>query len=204
MISIVDYGMGNSGSILNMVRRAGGAGEIVADPDAIATAKKLILPGVGAFDAGVSKLRATGLDDALETAVMERKVPILGICLGLQLFTRGSEEGLLPGLGWVSADTVQFRIEPPLKLRVPHMGWNRVVSAKNDVLIDSLPAEPQFYFVHSFHLVCDDEADVLTWTEYGIRFASGVRLRNIWGTQFHPEKSHKYGLGLIKNFVNLV
>jgi glutamine amidotransferase len=205
VIIIVDYGMGNVGSILNMGRKAGGELMLSADPDVVADASKLILPGVGAFDTGMNNLRARrGLYEALNDAVLKRGVPILGICLGLHLFTRGSEEGRAPGLGWIAADTIRFRFaNGDAHLKVPHMGWNFVEPAKNDPLLADLPLEPRFYFVHSYHLTCEDVTDVLAWTEYGPRFASAIRRSNIWGTQFHPEKSHKFGFAVLRNFIAL-
>jgi glutamine amidotransferase len=204
MIVIVDYGTANIGSVLSMGLKAGGQLRISADPDEVAAADKLILPGVGAFDHGMANLHDRGLAAALNHAVLERKVPILGICLGVQLFTRGSEEGKLPGLGWIAADTVKFRFDQTAPdLKVPHMGWNHVTPAKDDPLLVALPVDPRFYFVHTYHLVCDDEKDVLTWTQHGHRFASSVSHGNIWGTQFHPEKSHKFGLAMMRNFSNL-
>lgn len=204
MTTVIDYGMGNLGSIVNMGRKAGGSFTVSADPAVIAQADKLILPGVGSFDHGMTKLRERGLIPVLNQQVLERKIPILGICLGVQLFTRGSEEGVLPGLGWIAGDTIRFkRAVEPSTLKVPHMGWNFIEPAKADPLLRDLPPEPRFYFVHSYHLVCDDATDVLTWTQYGQRFASAVQRGNIWGTQFHPEKSHKFGLALLKNFLAL-
>ena len=204
MTVVIDYGMGNVGSIVNMGRKAGGSFTVSADPAVIAQADKLILPGVGSFDHGMTKLRERGLIPLLNQQVLERKVPILGICLGVQLFTRGSEEGVLPGLGWIAGETIRFkRAVEPSTLKVPHMGWNFIEPARADALLRDLPPAPRFYFVHSYHLVCDDAADVLTWTQYGHRFASGVQRGNIRGTQFHPEKSHKFGLALLKNFLAL-
>lgn len=202
MITIIDYGMGNVGSIRNMGKKLGYDIAISGDPAVIAQAEKLILPGVGSFDKGITNL--CGLIPVLNERVLERKVPILGVCLGVQLFTRGSEEGRLPGLGWIAADTKRFRFGPEnADLKVPHMGWNFIEPAKPATLLEALPPEPRFYFVHSYHLVCDHAADVLTWTTYGHRFASAVQRENIWGTQYHPEKSHKFGMALLKNFLAL-
>lgn len=204
MITVIDYGTGNLGSILNIGKKAGGKLRISCDPDEIRSAEKLILPGVGAFDRGMEKLRERGLIDLLNEEVTVRKKPILGICLGVQLFTRRSEEGKLPGLGWINADTIRFNIpQEQGNLTVPHMGWNDIIPAKDDPLLEQLPEDPRFYFVHSYHLKCDNPEDVLAWTDYGLRFACAVQVGNIWGTQFHPEKSHKFGLQLMKNFVNL-
>ena len=204
MITVIDYGMGNLGSIVNMGKKAGGQFQVSGDPAVIARAEKLILPGVGAFDQGMTNLRERGLIPVLNECVLERRVPILGICLGVQLFTCRSEEGQLPGMGWIAGDTIRFKWAAGAPaLKVPHMGWNSIEPAKPDPLLADLPPEPRFYFVHSYHLCCDDAADVLTWTNYGHRFASAVQHGNVRGTQFHPEKSHKFGLALLKNFIAL-
>ena len=195
--------MGNVASVVNMGRTAGGHLIVSSSPDEIAAASRLIVPGVGAFDNGMMLLRERGLIPALNEAALNRRVPVLGICLGLQLFTRGSEEGASPGLGWLAADTVRFDSKPDL--RVPHMGWNTLDmvgdGASGDPLFANLPAEPRFYFVHSYYVRCDSERDVIGWTDYGGRFASAARHTNIAGVQFHPEKSHKFGLRLMRNFL---
>lgn len=203
MITIVDYGLGNLGSIMNIVKKAGGKVRISGDPQAILDAEKLILPGVGSFDRGMKNLHQRGLVEVLNEQVLQRKNPILGICLGVQLFTRRSDEGRDAGLGWIQADTVRFDLAGGSSLPVPHMGWNRIAADEGDPVIGILPPEPRFYFVHSYHLKCDRDEDVIAWAEYGYRFACAIRKGNIWGTQFHPEKSHKFGLQLIKNFVAL-
>jgi len=201
MISVLDYGMGNVGSIVNMLKYLGEETRLAAKPEDIMSADKLILPGVGAFDHGMQRLHERGFTRVLNTAVLERKMPILGICLGVQLFTRGSQEGASSGLGWIAADTVRFQFgESDTRLKVPHMGWNRIEPVKENPLLRDLPPEPRFYFVHSYYIACDEPADVLAWTTYGHRFASAIGRGNIWGTQFHPEKSHKYGLALLRNF----
>jgi glutamine amidotransferase len=201
LITIVDYGMGNLGSIANMLKKVGAQAVISSNIEDIETSRKLILPGIGAFGEGMKNLEQRGLIGVLRRKVINEKTPVLGICLGAQLITRRSQEGELPGLGWIAADTVRFSTSSNGKLKVPHMGWNHVEVAKDDPLLQNLPQEPRFYFVHSYHLLCDDTADVLGWTEYGYPFASVVRNRNVYGTQFHPEKSHKYGLQLFRNFV---
>lgn len=204
MMVVVDYGAGNLASVVNMGRKAGATFVVSSDPAAIAAADKLILPGVGAFGRGMENLTARGLVPALTHAVVERKVPILGLCLGVHLFTRGSEEGGGRGLGWIAADCIRFQCDRDgSRLKVPHMGWNRVEPARPDPLLAQLPAEPRFYFVHSYRLVCDDAADVLLWTTHGVRFAAAIQRANIWGMQFHPEKSHKFGLALMRGFVGL-
>jgi glutamine amidotransferase len=201
MIVVVDCGISNVRSVVNMVRKAGGEAEASSDRARIQSAEKLILPGVGAFARGMANLHELGLVDVLTEAAQQRRVPILGLCLGMQLLTRASEEGAVPGLGWLPARTRRFQIEAGSPLKVPHMGWNEVVPAKTDPLLLALPPEPRFYFVHSYYVECDDPADVLLWSTHGQRFAAGVRRDNLWGMQFHPEKSHKYGLALMRSFV---
>lgn len=204
MVTIVDYGVGNLASIANMARKAGAACVVSGDPAVVSTADRLILPGVGAFDRAMTLLDERGLIGPLSEAVLTRRVPTLGLCLGMQLFARGSEEGVRPGLGWIAADSRRFRFPTPdATLKVPHMGWNYIEVPAPAALLENLPAEPRFYFVHSYHLVCDDPGDVMCWTTYGYRFASGIHRGNLWGTQFHPEKSHAFGLALIRNFIAL-
>lgn len=199
MIAIVDYGVGNLGSILNMFKKIGASAEIVGDPGRLVEADKILLPGVGAFDAGIQSLERSGLRSALELCVCDRKVPVLGICLGMQLMARSSEEGACSGLGWVQADVVRFQ-PGNSNLKVPHMGWNLVKAVREDSLINSLPDESRFYFVHSYHVRCDRPEDVLLETTYGGSFHSAFCCGNVWGVQFHPEKSHKFGMALLRNF----
>ena len=199
MITIVDYGMGNLGSIRNMLKKIGVDSEISADAARIAAATKLILPGVGAFDAGMEKLEASGLAKVIDERVTGAAVPVLGICLGMQLMARRSDEGVRPGLGWIDAEALRFEpLDPALK--VPHMGWNVVQPVRPAALTESLPDESRFYFVHSYHVRCRRPDDVLLTTPYGGAFHSGFHHGNIWGVQFHPEKSHKFGMQLLRNF----
>lgn len=200
MITIVDYNMGNLGSIRNMLKRLGAVAEITSDPERVAAATKLILPGVGAFDAGMKALHASGLVPVLNRRVNEARVPTLGICLGMQLMMDGSEEGTLGGLGWIRGRALRFRPDDPA-LKVPHMGWNSVQNLRASPLSDSLPEEPRFYFVHSYYVRCENAEDALLRTRYGIEFDSGFQRGNISGVQFHPEKSHKFGMSLLRNFV---
>jgi len=205
MIVIIDYDMGNIGSLQNMIKKAGGTSTISSNARDIENAEKLILPGVGAFDNGMKNLQKLGLIDVLNKKVVVEKTPILGVCLGMQLLTKSSEEGVLSGLGWLNAKTVKFRlIGDSKKLKLPHMGWNTVIIRKESLLFNGMYEDARFYFVHSYHLVCEDESDILTTTNYGYDFVSAVEKGNIFGAQFHPEKSHKYGLKLIKNFLELV
>lgn len=203
MITIIDYGMGNVGSLENMIKRVGGEVIVSSSPDDIKEANKLILPGVGHFDNAVQRLKENGFLDLLNQKVIDKKVPILCICLGAQLVTESSEEGKLPGLGWVKARTVRFRMDADPDFKIPHMGWNDVNLRKDSILFKNMYMEPCFYFVHSYHFVCYDPADILTTSFYGYEFTSAIEHENIYAVQFHPEKSHKYGIMLMRNFVEL-
>lgn len=202
MITIIDYGMGNLGSIANMLKKIGTSTIISSDLDVIAQAHKLILPGVGAFDHGMTKLKELGILTVLNERVLNAGVPVLGICLGMQLMAHRSDEGKLPGLGWIEAETVRFHFGPDrTDLKIPHMGWNTVKVCKDSPLFNGTYPEPRFYFVHSYHVVCRSEQDILTKTFHGYDFVSSFVKENIVGVQFHPEKSHKFGMRLLKNFV---
>jgi imidazole glycerol-phosphate synthase subunit HisH len=199
---IVDYGSGNPASVLNMVRKVGGSATISRDPQVMADATKLILPGVGAFDHGVERMRELGLFDPFK-AKASSGVPVLGICVGAQLLGTGSEEGRLPGLGLVDVSMKKFVAPPGTDLRIPHVGWNTVSVEKANPLIPQTGEEQRFYFTHSFHPVCASPADVLAKAEYGYGFAAAFSHGNVYGVQFHPEKSHRFGMALIKNFLDL-
>lgn len=203
MIIIVDYGMGNLGSILNMLKKVGApAAKVSADPKDIEQADKLILPGVGAFDTGMQHLCETGLIGLLNEKVLKARTPTLGVCLGMQLLTKVSEEGELPGLGWINAETIRFRFDQKKTgLKIPHMGWNTVKIQREGTLFKDMYVQPRFYFVHSFHVVSHNPEDVLATTEYGYDFVSVIQHDHIMAAQFHPEKSHKFGMKLYKNFV---
>jgi glutamine amidotransferase len=202
MIVIVDYRMGNLGSIANILRKVGAEATVSGDPAVIGEATKLILPGVGAFDEGMKNIGALGLREALDCRVLRDRVPTLGICLGMQLMARRSEEGELPGLGWIACDVKRFRFAPEqAKLKVPHMGWNTVKTQKQSPLFDRFAEPPRFYFVHSYHVACDDAGDVLATASYGGDFTAAFQRENLMGVQFHPEKSHKFGMTLFRNFV---
>jgi imidazole glycerol-phosphate synthase subunit HisH len=203
MVTIVDYKTGNLGSIRNILKRIGEDSLVTSSPADLIDAKKIILPGVGAFDTGMKNLRELGLIDILNEKVLQQKVPVLGICLGMQLLSTGSEEGMLAGLGWLKAITVRFNFRDTGEYKIPHMGWNYTKLNKPGRLFTDMYPEPRFYFVHSFYLKPDDAADVLTYTTYETEFASSVESGNILGVQFHPEKSHKFGMQLLRNFVTL-
>jgi glutamine amidotransferase len=200
---VVNTGIGNLGAIPNMLKRIGAASVVSEDRAVIEAATKLILPGVGAFDAAARRLNELDLRELLARKVADG-VPVLGLCLGMQLLTEGSEEGSLPGLGWIAGRTVRFRFDradPPLP--VPHMGWSFVRPVRDSPLLAGLGEHPRFYFAHSFHVVCADPADAVAVTRYGYEFASVVQRGNVYGAQFHPEKSHRFGLRLLENFVGL-
>jgi glutamine amidotransferase len=204
MITIINYGMGNLGSIANMLKKIGEKALITSDKGVVASAEKLILPGVGAFDNAITNLRTLGLIEVLNKKVLEDKVPIFGICLGIQLFTKRSDEGTLPGLGWIDAETVSFAKHlDTAKNKIPHMGWNTVEIKKDHLLFNKQDQDLRFYFVHSFFLQCASLQDVLTTTTYGVEFVSSVQKENIMGVQFHPEKSHRFGMTLLRRFAEL-
>ncbi len=204
MITIVDYGTGNLASIANMLKRIGCPSLITSDAREIARATKLVLPGVGAFDTGMRNLAELGLIDTLNMKAREEKVPVLGICLGMQLFVSGSEEGERPGLGWIDGSVLRFKPElSDRNQKVPHMSWNNIDVVKESKLFTDMFEDPRFYFVHSYHVQLEHEEDLLATTTYGCPFASAVEKENIAGVQFHPEKSHKFGMKLLKNFAEL-
>lgn len=203
MIIIVNYGLGNLSSVLNMITKAGGQAIIVSDPNMLTEADKIILPGVGAFDHGMSSLHNNGWVKALNEAVLVKRVPILGICLGMQLMCKSSEEGGLPGLGWIDADVKRFKLPAESMLKIPHMGWNTVDIAKPNPLISDKEGEQRFYFVHSYHVVCKNPLDVLATSNHGYEITSSFSHNNVFGVQFHPEKSHRFGMALLKKFIEL-
>lgn len=201
MIAIIDYGVGNLFSLSSSLRHLGLETRITREARDLAAADRIILPGVGAFADAAAKLRDTGLVDTICGQAAAGK-PLLGICLGMQMLGRRSEEGPGEGLGYLPFDLKRFRLQDQPELKVPHMGWDYVtVERPQDPLVAGLEAEPRFYFVHSYHAVCDDPADVLMTCDYGYPFPAAVGRGSVWGTQFHPEKSHRFGMCLIRNFV---
>lgn len=198
---IVDYRMGNLGSIQNMLRKIGVEATLTSDPELIANAKILLLPGVGHFDRAMQNIREMNLQPALNEAVMKRKIPTLGICLGMQIMTEKSEEGQTPGLGWIEGEVKKFHFDPSLKLPIPHMGWNNVKPEGTGHLFEGLTEEEaRFYFVHSYYVTLKNRAEIQGETEYGVPLVSSFKKENMQGVQFHPEKSHRYGMTLLKNF----
>ena len=201
MITIVDYGMGNLGSIRNMLRRVGASATISGDPAVLAESEKLLLPGVGHFDAAMQQIAERGLREVLDHKATVERVPTLGICLGMQLLTRGSEEGRLPGLGWVDAEVRRF--PPDRGLKVPHMGWNEVTATRPSSLTAGLGDDARFYFVHSYYVQVDRRDDAVLTASYGVTFDAAIEAGTIYGAQFHPEKSHRFGMQLLANFASL-
>jgi glutamine amidotransferase len=203
MITIVDYKTGNLGSIQNILRRIGEESVVTSDRTLIARATKIILPGVGSFDTGMHNLASLGFLDVLNEKALVEKVPVLGICLGMQLLSEGSEEGSLAGLGWISGRNKRFIFSDTAEYKAPHMGWNFIKECKQGRLFTDMYPDPRFYFVHSYYFEAEDISDILTTTTYEREFTSSVEKGNILGVQFHPEKSHKFGMKLLKNFVDL-
>ncbi|HHP7241110.1 MAG TPA: imidazole glycerol phosphate synthase subunit HisH [Cyclobacteriaceae bacterium] len=200
MITIINYGLGNSRSIQNMLKKIGYQSVISSEPKEIEKAHLIILPGVGAFDTGIYYLNKLALREVLDKKVLHEKTPIIGICLGMQLLTKNSEEGSLEGLGYIDANTKKFQFAKN-ELPVPHMGWNIVNIEKQTKLFSSTDKENRFYFVHSYFVDCRNEEDILTTTPYGSRFVSSFSRDNVIGFQFHPEKSHKFGMHLLNNLM---
>ena len=203
MTAILDYGIGNVSSISNMLKKIGASNIITSNPEVINNAKKLILPGVGHFDYCMQQLRNASFFELLQKKVLDEKTPILGVCVGCQMLMEKSEEGNINGLGWFDAESVQFDISNKKRFKVPHMGWNRVTKKKNSLLMRNVPEFSEFYFVHSYHLKIRRESDLLSETEYEVTFPSAIEKNNIFGVQYHPEKSHDAGLQLIKNFIEM-
>ncbi len=204
MIIILDVGIGNVCSVLNMLRRAGGSAKISADVSDIASASAFILPGVGSFDNGMEKLTGSDFFETFKDKVLVDKTPILGICLGMQLLFNASEEGESKGLGWLDGKIKKFDFQGNHQLKIPHMGWNVVKPINQRALFLDMPDEARFYFVHSFHVTCEDSNDISAEAHYGYPFVCSVARDNIFGVQFHPEKSHRFGLALFKNFLEYV
>jgi glutamine amidotransferase len=205
MIVIIDYGMGNTGSIFNRLRRLGVEAKVSSEAADLERATKLILPGIGFFASGMDNLRKNGLLPLLERKVLKEKTPILGICLGMQLFTRKSEEGNTDGLGWINAETKKFDFDNSnTKLRIPHIGWKLIDIKRASPITEGLSSDAGFYFVHSYYVNCNQEENIIATANYGYDFVSVIQKEHIFGTQFHPEKSHKNGIALLRNFAERV
>jgi len=202
MIVIIDYGVGNLTSIKNMIKKCGSDAVISSDVNLIASATKFILPGVGSFDYGIENLKKAPFFSSLQERILQNKIPVLGVCLGAQLLLESSEEGSQPGLGWIKGSVKRFdKGKFNEELKIPHMGWSEVKITKDSDLFRDMYADPRFYFVHSYHIICNDQHDELLTCKYGYTFTAGIERGNILGVQFHPEKSHKYGMKLYENFI---
>lgn len=204
MIAIIDYGLGNISAFFNVYKRLNIPAVIAHDAAGLAGATKLILPGVGAFDHAMERLDRSGMRAPLEEMVRSREVPILGVCVGMQILARSSEEGKLPGLGWIAGSVRKFQLDASAhETPLPHMGWNDVVPVEGNGLFAGLEQGARFYFLHSYYFQCDAETNVMARTTYGAPFGCAVRERHVYGVQFHPEKSHRFGVTLLKNFAQL-
>lgn len=204
MIAIINYGSGNIKAFANIYRRLSIPYIIASNREDLCLASKIILPGVGAFDNVMCQLEKSGMRQPLTEMVLERRMPLLGVCVGMQILAHSSDEGKLPGLGWIDGEVRKF--DPELmthNIRLPHMGWNDVKPLTNSSLFSGLEASCQFYFLHSYYFHCNNQEDALAQTDYGGSFASAVNSKNIFGVQFHPEKSHHCGIQLLKNFSTL-
>jgi len=203
MIGIINYGLGNLKSIQNIIKHVGGNCRIISSISEMEDIKKIILPGVGSFDHGMKGLHKGNWIEPLNNLVLKNKMPVLGICLGMQLMCKSSEEGKLSGLGWIDAEVKLFDIPNGTNLKIPHMGWNTIKIMKRNSILEIEQEEQRFYFVHSYHAVCNESNDVLALTNHGDNIIAAFSHNNIFGVQFHPEKSHKFGMQLFKKFIEL-
>jgi imidazole glycerol-phosphate synthase subunit HisH len=204
MITIIDYGLGNVLAFANIYKRLNVPVAVAKTASDLGRATKLILPGVGAFDHAMTLLQRSGMREALDELVLVRAVPVLGVCVGMQILAAGSEEGRLPGLGWIEGDVRKFAVASSRQtVRLPHMGWNDVNPVSGSALFSGLESDARFYFLHSYYFRCARDEDILARAEYGSVFCCAVQSKGIFGVQFHPEKSHRYGTRLLKNFAEL-
>jgi glutamine amidotransferase len=204
MITIINYGVGNIFAFQNVFKRLDIKSKIASSKDDLIGAEKLILPGVGSFDYAMTQLNKSGIRESLDFLVIEKKVPVIGICVGMQMMGKRSDEGKMQGLGWIDAEVLKF--EEKLiyhRTKLPHMGWNDVLPVNSNPLFKGLEEDSIFYFLHSYYFKCNNPNDVIAISNYGIEFTSAVNFKNIFGIQFHPEKSHNYGEKLLLNFSNL-
>jgi imidazole glycerol-phosphate synthase subunit HisH len=201
LVTIVDYGMGNLHSIKKKLDRLNVNVQISSNAAEIMASDKIILPGIGHFQKAMNNIHSSGLFDTLNEAVLEKRTPILGICLGMQIMAKHSEEGDTPGFGWFDADVVRFNVKDTLKYKIPHTGWNQVVNKKQSKLTKGIPDNSEFYFVHAYHIVLNNKLDALHETDYEYSFVSAIQKENIAGVLYHPEKSHQAGEQMLRNFV---
>jgi imidazole glycerol-phosphate synthase subunit HisH len=204
MITVMDYGLGNIRAFMNVYERLNVPCRTASSADELTDAVKIILPGVGSFDRAMDRLEASGMRGVLEQKVLQEKVPVIGICVGMQILADSSEEGTRPGLGWIPGAVRRFdAARIPYATKLPHMGWNTVRTGRPDPLMDSFNGSSRFYFLHSYYFECADASHMLSQTDYGLTYASAVQRGNIYGIQFHPEKSHSAGVTLLHNFARL-
>lgn len=204
MIAIIDYGLGNILAFANVYKRLNIAVTVARTPAELAGATKLILPGVGAFDHAMKLLQDAGMREPLDRLVLQQKVPVLGICVGMQILAQGSDEGSLPGLGWIPGQVRAFRTTPgAAEMPLPHMGWNDVRASSGHPLFKGMEDDARFYFLHSFYFECAEQQHAIARASYGVDFSCAVQSDNVYGVQFHPEKSHHFGMNLLRNFAEL-
>lgn len=204
MITIIDYGLGNIRAFRNLYERLNVPIKIAKNSEDLSVSTKLILPGVGSFDYAISQFSKSGMRNKVESLVFDSKIPIIGICVGMQMLAKSSEEGVLPGLGWINGTVKKFDSELiRFKSKLPHMGWNSIITNKDNHLLKNLNDGSRFYFLHSYYFECENDSEILSKTEYGITFSSAVNRDNIYGIQFHPEKSHSNGVQLLLNYSQL-
>jgi glutamine amidotransferase len=199
MIKVIDYGLGNVSAILNVYKRLNIQASVATNAQDLQSAEKIILPGVGAFDSAMSRFNHSGMREVAQVLVIEKKIPILGICVGMQILADSSQEGDLEGLGWIPGEVIKFSSQ----VRCPHMGWNNIKPRSANPILKDLDEEASFYFLHSYYFKTLNESDIISTSNYNGEFASMIHSKNIYGAQFHPEKSHKYGSLLLKNFAEL-
>ena len=203
MLAIVDYGMGNLNSVKKKIDRLKASSIITSNPKEIINAEKIILVGVGHFAKAMKNIQELGLLEALNEVAIIKKKPVLGICLGMQLMANDSEEGNTEGLGWLNANVRKMKVNDTLKFKIPHMGWNKIIKSKESALMKGIPKSTEFYFVHSYYFQSNETSDILNETEYSFKFTSAIEKDNIFGVQYHPEKSHDIGEVLLNNFISL-
>lgn len=206
MVGIINYGVGNISAFVNIYKELSIPLKIVSCKEELSGITKIILPGVGHFDYAMSKFEESGMKEEIDHMVIAKKIPVVGICVGMQMMANRSDEGQLKGLGWIDADVKRFDRNLTFRninLPLPHMGWNDVNPVSNSLIFSGLEKESRFYFLHSYYFVCNNQSDVIATSEYGGQFTCAANYGNVYGIQFHPEKSHKYGIQLLKNFAEL-